>query len=111
MESLRAKHIQKFVDYMVSFLKSEVPEVVSGANEQELREFVLHGVDQAANYGIEDPYLIQQYILFMAWVGPDFDTDARNRWAWEILNDHGLTPQDKVIRLEDYIMSEWEGSK
>lgn len=111
LKALQEALIGPYIDSMISYLRSEVEEVVLDASDDELRDFIRHGVNRAAEYAIQDPYLVQQYILFMAWVGKDFDTDPKTSWAAEILNDAEIGAEDKIGELEDYIMSEWEGSK
>lgn len=111
VKALQEASIGPYLDSMVSYLRAEVEEIVLDAPDDELRDFIRYGVKRAAEYAIEDPYLVQQYILFMAWVGKYFDTDSKTSWAAEILNDAELGAEDKIGELEDYIMSEWEGSK
>ncbi len=100
-----------FIDYMMIFLRDESEEVFVDASDEELREFIEYGISRSAAHNLKDLYHVQQFILFMSWVGKDFDTDPDNPWAAKILSNPELSNSDKIGELEDYIMSEWEGAK
>ena len=103
--------INSFVDDMIRYMRSEVDEVVADASDDELRSFIRKAVQRAALYGIDDSYLIQQYLTFMAWVGEDFDTNSTTSWAADILNHKASDPETKIQLLENYIMTEWNGAQ
>ncbi len=110
IEGLREKQIEAFIDQSMAYLRDEVAEAVEHLSDDKLRAFVRKGMESAAKYGIKSPFLLRQYLVFMAWVRPDFDTHRSTPWAAEILNDSSLSPQRKIGKLDDYIMTEWEGA-
>jgi len=88
------------------FLREEAPEVVADATDEEIHKLVGAGIAQTRRHGIDDVNCIRQFILFMAWCGPDFDQET---WASEILADRDSSQQSKISRLEDHILSAQEG--
>ena len=109
MDALKQVHEKRFADYMMDYLNREVPEVVQDATPEELQEFICDGIQRGRTHGFEEGTHIEQYILYMAWVGSDFD--VKEPWAIRILADDSLEPEDKIFQLEDAIMTEWEGSR
>ena len=99
--------LEALVSAATEFLRAEAPEVVEQASEEEIRAFVRQGVGQAAENGISDPYLVKQYVLFMAWAGADL---AAQPWAVAILSDTQLSPEAKIFKIEDYILSQQGGA-
>jgi hypothetical protein len=111
MAALDALSREPFVAHMVAELRAEEPEIVAEATDDEVARFVRHGVARAASHGVTDAPLVVTFIRCMAWVGADFDTSPATAWAASILDDPALGPEDKMIRLEDHVMSTWEGSQ
>jgi hypothetical protein len=103
MGEVSGEKLDAFVSATTAFLRTEVPEVVEKASEEEISAFVRQGVGQAAANSISDPYLVQQYVLFMAWAGADLSAQP---WAAAILSDTKLSPETKIFELEDYILSQ-----
>ncbi|MHC5109562.1 MAG: hypothetical protein ACYTHJ_06750 [Planctomycetota bacterium] len=108
MEGFHTRCQEEFVEYMVRFLRQEVPEVVGKASREELDAFIRGGRERAGQYDITESYLVQQYILFMCRVGEDLHEQS---WAAPILNDAERSAAQKIFDLEDYMMTEWEGSR
>jgi len=108
---MNSAEIEKFADSMVSFLKKEAPEAVEKASDGEIHEFAARCVRRAAPYGIDEVYLLEQFVLFSAWLGEDFDTSERTPWSAAILRDKSLSADDRMSKIEDYIMTQWEGAK
>jgi hypothetical protein len=101
----------RFVAYVVGHLREDAPEVVGEATDEEVAELARHGVARAATYGITTSPLVLQYITLMTWLGADFDVAPEHAWAAEILESPTLGPKEKLFRLEDYVMTEWEGAR
>jgi hypothetical protein len=114
MEQLRAfekARVERFVAAMIPRLRDEAPEVTGQASDEEIAALVRHGVARAAAYGLESAPQIAGYITCMTWLGPDFDTSPEHPWAAAILGDASLGPEDKLSRIEDYVMTHWEGAR
>lgn len=92
----------------VPFLRAEAPEVVSEADDEEVLDFALRCARKAVSLGFEDPYCLQQLVLFCAWFGEGL---WEAPFAKKILEKKGLAEQSKVARIEDYLLDEWEGSR
>lgn len=107
MDAFERAHDERFTDYMEDYLRNEAPEVVGDATRGEVRAFIHDGIRRGRAHGFEEEAHLEQYILFMAWVGPAFDQEQA--WARRILDDATLEPEDKIFRLEDAIMTDWEG--
>lgn len=110
-EQMRVLHhhvARRYHGQTAAFLRAEAPEVFADADEREVAAFVAHGLRRAGEHGITDSHYARQYLLFMAWVGPNFDVE--HPWARAILGDDELSQAHKVNQLEGYIFTQWEGS-
>ena len=108
MVALNRHALRQYCGQAAAFLRTEAPEVFADASDPEIDAFVRRGLERARSHGITDGHYAEQYLLYMAWVGPDFDT--AEPWAAAILGDAGASEPEKIGRLEEYILHEWEGS-
>ena len=106
MGILESGKASAFLSGAVAFLRAEAPEVVEEASEEEISVLVRAGIAKAESHGIDDEYCIRQFLLYMAWCGPDFDQES---WAREILDDRECAQSSRISRLEDHILSTQEG--
>jgi hypothetical protein len=102
---------EQFVAHAVARLRVDEPEIFAAAPDVEVTAFVRHGLARAEAHGITESALVLDFLTCMAWLGPDFESRPDAAGAARILADPAQTPEHKVARLEDYVMSEWEGAE
>lgn len=106
--ALLEDRLQVSTPQTVAFLREEAPEVVGEADDAEVLDFALRCARKAIALGFEDPYCLQQLTLFAAWYGEGL---WEAPWAKRILANSGLAEQSKVARMEDYLLTKWEGAR
>ncbi len=97
-----------FAGRAVPFLREEAPEVVAEADDEEVCSFALRVAQKGVALGFEDPYCLQQLVLFTAWYGEGL-WDAP--WARKILEKKRASELAKIARLEDHLLGRWGGSR
>lgn len=100
--------LEVFARRAVPFLREEAPEVVAEADDEEVSSFALRVAQKGVALGFEDPYCLQQLVLFTAWYGEGL-WDAP--WARKILEKKRASELGKIARLEDYLLTRWEGAR
>ncbi|MEZ4298309.1 MAG: hypothetical protein R3B70_25375 [Polyangiaceae bacterium] len=106
--ALMGDRLEAFADRAVPFLRGEAPEVVEDASDDEVRELALRAAKRGVSLGFEDAYCLQQLVLFVAWYGEElFDAP----WARRVLEQPSTPELTKVARLEDYLLTRWEGAR
>jgi hypothetical protein len=88
-----------YVDELVAFVRTNLPDYYARTGEAGARELVLAATAKAKAYGIERCKDVGKYIGFMDGLGWSFDTDPRYEWAGATLRDPGLNAEDKLALL------------
>jgi hypothetical protein len=112
LDALSTDRVDAFVARMVAHLRDDLPAhcEARGLKEQDLDPLVREGMVKAEGYGITSEGGIQQYLDCMLVLGLDFDRDAKQAWAGEILRNKDLTPPQKTDTLGWQMLFEveWE---
>jgi hypothetical protein len=78
-----------FEDWMTGHLKTFFPRQCDALGEAGIREIIQYGRKRASQHGFRTTSDVCKYIDLMIVLGRDFDTDARIRWAADILARSG----------------------
>ncbi|WP_418315120.1 hypothetical protein [Piscinibacter sakaiensis] len=92
---------QAFVDRLIAQLRQDFPQQTSPRDDTAMRQLVDTGSRNAETYGLVGEAHIRFYCGLMLRHGEDFDTDPKQPWAGEILDDDALSATEKVARLDE----------
>lgn len=76
-----------FEDRMTGHINKHFPTHYKALGEENCRELIRYGIDQAATHGFISERDVCKFIDLMICFGVQFDTDATHTWAKEILSD------------------------
>ena len=96
LDSDRRMH---FVAKMLQHVQKFFPEQCALLGENQIREWVEHGINRATSYRIASERDVCKYIDVMIVFGKDFDQDARLPWASKILRVQHTKPPEKTRLL------------
>ena len=97
MAVFRKYMLKQFENRMVDHLYKYFPEECEALGEEEVREAIRYGIDQADSYGIIIEDHVSKYINLMFLFGRDFDKALV--WAKEILTDEEIRQPPERVRL------------
>lgn len=80
-------------------VKEFFPEGCASLSPENFLQFVETGVKKAALYGFNASPEVCQYVDLMFLLGREFDTDPSLRWAANILQKPGYTPELRMDLL------------
>jgi hypothetical protein len=105
IEELAKSKQAYFVKRMVSHLKQNFSRQLTLNNipEEDLSTIVIKGIEKAAYFNVINEGDIRLYLECMALLGPGFDKSERHPWAGEILNQAGLTGEEKMDRISEHL--------
>lgn len=86
----------RFVDHLVSHIKSEDPEISDEYTDDELRNMVRIGIKKAEGYGFTLSEDQSAFVAIMFEVAPNFDTQPEIR---SVLEESDLTPSARLEKL------------
>ncbi len=96
---------REFEDEMVLHLAEFSPPLFKVIKEEQLREAVRFGIEQADKYGLTLRGPIRLYLELMLLFGSHFDSDPQYSWAGEILIDkHSVSQMQRAEWLYEKIL-------
>lgn len=112
----------RFVEHLVSHIKTEDPEISTEYTDDELRNMVRVGIKKAEGYGFKLSEDQSAFVAIMFEVAPNFDSQPEIR---SVLEETDLTPSARLEKLwseavpdtvwekasEEYDESAWENPK
>jgi hypothetical protein len=101
-EQLRVLGAQRRTDFEVRLARHLLrffPAKIGSLSPDDLEVFIRHGSSRAQRYGLDTERDICKYLSLMCVFGRDFDSDARQPWAGEILRRPFRTSRSKMNRL------------
>jgi hypothetical protein len=101
-EQLRVLDLDKrkrFIAKMLQHVQEFFPTQCALLGENQLREWVEHGINSAASYRIASERDVCKYIDVMIVFGKDFDQDPRLPWAAKILKVQHTKPTERTRLL------------
>ena len=102
----RRRFVRGMIDHVGRFFSRRCFELGDDA----VREWVEHGVDRAAFYGLASERDVCKYIDVMFAFGRDVDRDPGCRWAAAILQDGSLRPaRERADRLAEAALEHHRG--
>jgi hypothetical protein len=90
---------KRFMAKMLQHVQEFFPSQCALLGENQLREWVEHGINRAANYRLASERDVCKYIDVMIVFGKDFDRDSRLPWASKILSVQHTKPAEKTRLL------------
>jgi hypothetical protein len=90
---------KRFVAKMLQHVQVFFPNQCALLGENQLREWVEHGINCAASYRIASERDVCKYIDVMIVFGKNFDQDSRLPWASKILKVQHTMPTEKTRLL------------
>lgn len=103
IEAFARVGLKKFEAKMVKHFHEVFPEWSKATGDEQLAEFVRHGVARAGNYGLIIELDVVRYLHVMQALGRDFDSSERTAWARPLLERKDITPADKMDLLRDAV--------
>jgi hypothetical protein len=91
-----------FIGRMMAHLRRNFAQQIEDRSDEELRAFVVGGMDSARQYGVELENDVRRYLECMVTHGADFDTAPKTAWAGEILRREDLGGTQKMEQIIDY---------
>lgn len=101
MDALRSAMNDRLIDRLARRLPERFPALKDTLSEDGLRTFVSEGIDHAHGYGLRSEAQLRFFIDLMAIHGRNFDISQDTAWAGLILDDPRLSPQEKLVRLDE----------
>ncbi|MBX3411225.1 MAG: hypothetical protein KF708_00805 [Pirellulales bacterium] len=114
MFRLRPEHMQAmsqvvrelFDERVMAHLREDLPEIVEGLSDDELRPRIERARRRAKQHGLETQQQAVSYIDTCFLLGDDFEQDRRHLWAARLLRDDSRSPAEKadelLLRAESY---------
>lgn len=101
LDRLRGAMLQQFEDRMEIQLRRQFPKHPMLAFRETIRDFIRHGMDKAARYGITDEADVERFLTWMIPYGPDFERHPDLSWLLRLLSNKELTAMEKMNELEN----------
>jgi hypothetical protein len=100
MLALREAALHTFENEMLDHLGQFSPPLFKTLGEEQMRNAIHFGINQAKNYGFTFRGPVRFYLDLMLLFGSHFDTDPQYPWATEILSDqHAGTQMQRAEKL------------
>jgi hypothetical protein len=96
MDVLDACMLKRFIEETIVHLRRMFRETCGEESDEDLRERVQAGIDEAALYDITDEREVVLFIDLMVDLGPGFQKQEPNLWMEGILTDETLDQQEKI---------------
>lgn len=91
---------ERFMEWAAGHLRKWFGPEVADLDDEGLRDFIRHGLERAAAWGLTDDASAGKYLNVMAMFGRDFDVDPDQDWAAMILGDDSIhDPQERIGEL------------
>lgn len=94
---------KRFVEKMLRHLRAMFTEKLAPQSDDEVRELIRHGIDNAADYEITIEYDVSRFIEYMVTFGEDFDIEEKTYWAGNILNKKENNGTEKMDEMDYYV--------
>jgi hypothetical protein len=98
-EALGRDRLRRFVIQMEQHLRQFFPARCAELGDEAVREWIHHGIERAAVYGVVAERDVCKYIDVMFTCGREFDEDPKLPWAREILTAQPTYPRVKMDQL------------
>ena len=119
LETLMRGSEDRFVEHLVTHIKTEDPEISTEYTDDELRNMVRLGIRKSEGYGFKLSEDQSAFVAIMFEVAPNFDSQPEIR---SVLEENELTPSARLEKLfspavpdsvwdkasEEYDESAWE---
>lgn len=102
-EELGKSYQKRFVERMLRHLRAMFAEKLADRSDEELRELIRDGIENAADYEITIEYDVSRFIEYMVIFGEDFDIDEKTYWAGNILNKSENSGTEKMNEMDYYV--------
>ncbi len=94
--------LKQFYDETEKHLKKRYPEQTKEMSDEQLRELIVEGVEEAEGYDITDENDVKRYLEYLIEYGRDFGKSSETIWAGQFLNNKDLTGTEKMNEIDDY---------
>ena len=102
LDVLSENILKQFFGSMEQHLKKRYSEQMKEMDDEQLREFVVQGVEEAKEYDITDENDVKRFLEYLVQYGRDFGESLDTKWANQFLHNNDLTGTEKMNEIDDY---------
>lgn len=103
IEELGKSYEERFEERMLRHLRAMFAKKLADRSDEELRELIRDGIENAADYEITIENDVSRFIEYMVIFGEDFDIDEKTYWAGNILNKSESSGTEKMNEMDYYV--------
>ena len=104
MQAFSAQQQKRFEDEMCAYFKAEYPDKYQRAGEPWVRELINHGIEKGRKYDILLEPDVARFLDLMFAISPNIDENEETAWVRPILNQRGLTGEQKLDQIHEHLM-------
>jgi len=102
MDVLSHHMLNQFSDSMEVHLMKRYPEQTKDMSNEQLRELIVNGVEEAEKYGVTDENDVKRFLEYHVEYGRNFGYSPETIWAEQFLNNKDLTGTEKMNEIDNY---------